>query len=128
MSKKETPFNQVGTKLVWSDDPKDATRLAEDAGKVKPPEASDELVKSRNWVAVFRIEKGGRGGKTVTVIDQLPKQEIFLRDLCKELKSKCGVGGTYSLAGKEGLIEIQGDKRDAIKAIFDKKGFRYKGM
>lgn len=84
--------------------------------------------KQPNWVAVFRIEKSGRGGKTVTVIDQLPKEEIFLRELCKELKNKCGSGGTYSMAGKEGLIEIQGDKREAIKAIFEKKQYRYKGM
>jgi translation initiation factor 1 len=116
------------TKLVWSDDPKDKARLEADNGKAKPVEASNEHIKSFNWVAVFRIEKGGRGGKTVTVIDQLPKQEIFLRDLYKELKAKCGVGGTYSTEGKEGLIEIQGDKRDAIKAIFTKKGFKFKGM
>ena len=116
------------SKLVWSDDPKDKQKLEEAAGKSKPAQASEDLIKSRNWVAVFRIEKGGRGGKTVTVIDCLPKQEIFLKELCKELKSKCGVGGTYSMSGKEGLLEIQGDKRDAIKAIFDKKGFKYKGM
>ncbi len=118
------------SKLVWSDDPKDKARIKAEteAEKGKAPEASTDFVKSFNWVAVFRIEKGGRGGKTVTVIDQLPKQEIFLRDLCKELKAKCGTGGTYSLEGKEGLIEIQGDKRDAIKAIFSKKGFKFKGM
>lgn len=121
------------TKLVWSDDPKDKQKLEEASGKARPaeakaPQASEDMIKSRNWVAVFRIEKGGRGGKTVTVIDQLPKQEVFLKELCKELKSKCGVGGTYSMDGKEGLVEIQGDKRDQIKAIFDKKGFKYKGM
>ncbi len=99
-------------KLVWSDDPKDKAKI----GAVeKPAQASEDFVKSRNWVAVFRIEKGGRGGKTVTVIDQLPKHEAFLEQLCKELKSKCGSGGKYSMEGKEGLIEIQGDKRDAIK-------------
>ena len=81
-----------------------------------------------NFVAIFRIEKNGRGGKTVTVIDNLPKQEVFLRDLTKELKTKCGTGGTYSTEGREGLIEIQGDKRVQIKAIFDKLGYKYKGM
>lgn len=117
------------SKLVWSDDPKDKEKIAADRlAEKKGVEADDSFVKSRNWVAVFRIEKSGRGGKTVTVIDQLPKQEIFLRDLCKELKNKCGSGGTYSLEGKEGLIEIQGDKRDAIKALFEKKGFKFKGM
>lgn len=112
-------------KLVWSDDPKDKATIG---AKEKPAQASEDFVKSRNWVAVFRIEKGGRGGKIVTVIDQLPKQEAFLESLCKELKSKCGSGGKYSMEHKEGLIEIQGDKRDAIKAIFEKKGFKFKGM
>ncbi len=116
------------SKLVWSDDPKDREKLEEALGKKKPEQASESFVKSNNWVAIFRIEKSGRGGKTVTVIDNLPKQEIFLKELCKELKNKCGVGGTYLMDGKEGLIEIQGDKRDQIKAIFDKKGFKYKGM
>jgi translation initiation factor 1 len=77
---------------------------------------------------VFRIEKNGRGGKVVTVIDQLPKNELFLKALTKELKSKCGSGGTYHMEGKEGLVEIQGDKRVQIKELFDKKGFKYKGM
>ena len=80
------------------------------------------------FVAIFRLEKNGRGGKTVTVIDNLPKTEIFLKELCRELKTRCGVGGTYSLEGREGLIEIQGDKRVSIKAIFDSKGYKYKGM
>ncbi|PIS11444.1 MAG: hypothetical protein COT73_03920 [Bdellovibrio sp. CG10_big_fil_rev_8_21_14_0_10_47_8] len=116
------------SRLVWSDDPKDqkCPRCHEFKKNCQCEPIS--TVKSTNWVAVFRLEKNGRGGKTVTVIDQLPKQEIFLRDLCKELKTKCGVGGTYSTEGKEGLIEIQGDKRIQIKTIFDKKGYKYKGM
>lgn len=85
-------------------------------------------MKSFNWVAIFRIEKSGRGGKTVTVIDGLPKQEIFLRDLCKELKNRCGSGGTYLLEKKDGIIEIQGDKREQIKALFTVKGYKFKGM
>ncbi len=115
------------TKLVWSDDPKDKQKMAEADGKAKPASDTNGL-KSNNFVAVFRIEKSGRGGKTVTVIDMLPKVETFLKDLTKELKSKCGTGGTYLMDGKEGIIEIQGDKRDAIKALFEKKGFKFKGM
>jgi translation initiation factor 1 len=114
--------------LVWSDDPKDkcpTCHQLKSQCKCKPKE---EPLKEYKFVAVFRLEKNGRGGKTVTVIDQLPKQEIFLKDLTKELKNKCGSGGTYSLAGKEGQIEIQGDKRVQIKAIFEQKGIKYKGM
>jgi translation initiation factor 1 len=74
------------------------------------------------------LEKNARGGKTVTVVDGLPKIELYLKDLSKELKSKCGTGGTYSMDGKDGLIEIQGDKREQIKRIFEQKGIKYKGM
>ncbi len=116
------------TKLVWSDDPKDKDLVEHKSNKKKPVEPGASLVVGGDWTAVFRIEKGGRGGKTVTVIDRLPKHETFLRDLCKELKSKVGSGGTYSIDGEGGTIEIQGDKRLAIKTIFDKKGYRYKGM
>lgn len=83
---------------------------------------------SRNFTAIFRLEKNARGGKIVTVVDGLPKIEAYLKDLSKELKTKCGVGGTYSVSGKEGLIEIQGDKREQIKKIFEQKGIKYKGM
>ncbi|MFN7454973.1 MAG: translation initiation factor [Pseudobdellovibrionaceae bacterium] len=116
------------SKLVWSDDPRD--KKCEKCGEFMKNCECEAIVhvKSNNWVAVFRIEKGGRGGKTVTVIDQLPKNELFLKDLCKELKSKCGVGGTYSMEGQFGLIEIQGDKRVQIKSIFEKKSYKYKGM
>jgi translation initiation factor 1 len=115
-------------KLVWTDDPRDQQRLADENSKPRVQEDSGEFVQSTKWTAVFRIEKGGRGGKTVTVIDQLPRQGDFLEKLCKELKSKCGSGGKYEFGPNGGRIEIQGDKRDMIKAIFDKKGIRYKGM
>ncbi|MGE3261672.1 MAG: stress response translation initiation inhibitor YciH [Bacteriovoracia bacterium] len=88
---------------------------------------AEQPLSSHKFVAVLRIEKQGRGGKTVTVIDQLPKQELFLKELTTELKKKCGAGGTYSLEGKEGLIEIQGEKREQIRALLEKKGFKVKG-
>jgi translation initiation factor 1 len=123
----EMQDDKKNTKLVWSDDPKDKNKV--DDGKKKKPETGPiELVSSSQFVAVFRIEKSGRGGKTVTVIDQLPRHETFLSTLCKELKAKCGSGGTSAINNGVGYIEIQGDKRDLIKAIFDKKGYRYKGM
>jgi translation initiation factor 1 len=118
----------MSNNLVWSDDPKDKCLKC---GRLKNEcqcKTAESPLKEYKFVAIFRLEKKGRGGKTVTVIDNLPKQELFLKDLTKELKAKCGSGGTYSTEGKEGLIEIQGDKRQQVKAIFDKRGYKYKGM
>ena len=60
----------------------------------------------------------------MTAIDGLPKINFFLRDLTKELKNACGSGGTFSLDGKEGRIEIQGDKRTEVARILTEAGFR----
>ena len=116
------------SKLVYSTDPK----LNEKCPKCR--ELKSECVcapevdaKGAKFVAVLRIEKQGRGGKTVTVIDRLPKQELFLRNLCTLLKKKCGAGGTYLTSGAEGVIEIQGDKRDVVRATLLKEGIRSKG-
>lgn len=116
------------TRLVYSTDPKEnqaCPKCKELKAECRcPPEVE---VKNYKFVAILRISKSGRAGKTVTVIDQLPKQEIFLRELCSELKKKCGSGGTYLLDGKEGVIEIQGDKRETIREFLAKKGITTKG-
>lgn len=76
---------------------------------------------------VLRIEKAHRGGKTVTVIDRLPARENWLKDLAKTLKAACGTGGTYFMEGGTGRIEIQGDKREPLRALLAKQGIRVKG-
>jgi translation initiation factor 1 len=74
-------------------------------------------------VAILRVEKAGRGGKTVTVVDGLPRNVAFLRDLCSDLKRACGTGGTVT----DGAVELQGDLRDRIREFLLKKGFGVKG-
>ena len=74
-------------------------------------------------VAKLRMEKGGRGGKIVTVVDGLPKNDAFLRELCGELKRACGTGG----AVKEGTIELQGELRERLRELLAKKGYVVKG-
>jgi translation initiation factor 1 len=77
--------------------------------------------------ANLRIEKKGRGGKTVTVVAKLPKNLTYLKNLTALLKKKCGAGGTFLVTSSEGLIEIQGDKKEAIKAALEKEGITVKG-
>ena len=68
-------------------------------------------------VTRVRREKGGRGGKTVTVLYGLPGSSDESTQLFKELKKLCGCGGTF----KQGRIEIQGDHRDKILQILRDK-------
>ncbi len=70
----------------------------------------------------IRLEKNGRGGKTVTVMFELPVNEAYFKDLEKKLKALCGTGGSY----KNNMIEIQGDHREKIKAFLEKLGFKVK--
>ena len=47
-------------------------------------------------VAKLRMEKKGRGGKTVTVVYDLPNNATFLKELSQELKRACGTGGAVA--------------------------------
>ena len=84
--------------------------------------AASESVPDR-IVAKRRMEKKGRGGKTVTVVYDLPRNAAFLKELCSELKKTCGTGGAVD----DGAIELQGDLRDRVREVLTKKGFRVKG-
>jgi len=74
-------------------------------------------------VAKLRMEKKGRAGKTVTVVDGLPSNAAFLKNLCSELKRACGTGGAVA----DAAIELQGDLRDRVRDVLEKKGYLVKG-
>ena len=74
-------------------------------------------------VAKLRMEKKGRGGKTVTVVYGLPNNADFLKNLCGELKRTCGCGGATTEDG----VELQGELRERVRAFLEKKGFVVKG-
>lgn len=72
-------------------------------------------------VRVGRQTKG-RKGKGVTIVSGVPLDSAGLEALAKELKKRCGSGGTV----KEGLLEIQGDHRDLVVEELQKRGWRVK--
>lgn len=70
----------------------------------------------------IRREVKGHGGKTVTTISGLALPEAGLKTLATELKRQCGTGGTV----KDGIILIQGDHRNALVTLLEKKGYKVK--
>jgi translation initiation factor 1 len=89
--------------------------------------AAADAVDTSTITAALRMEKVGRSGKEVTVIDRLPKSQPYLRKLAQDLKKDCGAGGTYRVNRLCGVIEIQGDKREEIRAHFATAGIACKG-
>lgn len=72
-------------------------------------------------LARLRLER--RCGKAVTVVAGLVLAEAELKGLLRELKARCGAGGTV----KESELEIQGDQREAVRQVLAAKGFAFKG-
>jgi len=82
---------------------------------VKPTVPRDGVVR------LFR-DRGGRNGKTVTVIHGLPERGAALEARASELKRLCGAGGTL----KEGVVEMQGDHRDRLAERLRALGYTVK--
>ena len=90
--------------------------------KCSSKRSPDESVPGR-IVAKLRMEKKGRGGKTVTVVYGLPNNAAFLKELSHELKRACGTGGAVA----DDSIELQGDLRDRVREYLARKGWQVKG-
>lgn len=74
-------------------------------------------------VARLRIEKAKRRGKTVTVVESLPRNKAFLKELAGELKRALATGGK----AVDDRIEIQGDHRERLRELLKAKGWVVKG-
>jgi translation initiation factor 1 len=68
--------------------------------------------------AVVRMERKGRGGKEVTVVDKLGLRPAELESWCRDLKQALGCGGAVD--GE--LIVLQGDLRSRLPAVLTGKG------
>jgi translation initiation factor 1 len=92
-----------------------------ETGRIKE-EKSVTTMPQGDGIVRIRRETAGRNGKGVTTVTGVLLDEAKLKDLAKALKVICGVGGSL----KEGVIEIQGDQRDKLKAELEKRGFTVK--
>ena len=70
----------------------------------------------------IQATRSGRKGKTVTVITGFQHNNEALNKLLKQLKAKCGTGGTV----KENSLEIQGEHKQKLLEILTKLGYKAK--
>jgi translation initiation factor 1 len=80
-----------------------------------------QSVKQDGTIRISR-DRRRRRGKTVTVVEGVPGSASAVEALAGTLKRLCGSGGTV----KDGVIEIQGDHREAVAAKLNELGYRTK--
>ncbi len=90
-------------------------------GRIKE-EKSEPVREQGDGIVRIQRQTKGRKGKGVCLITGVDGTDSELKLLAAELKKICGCGGSL----KDGIIEIQGDKRDVIKALLEKKGHKVK--
>ena len=102
-------------RIVWSSEHGDrrGKRERPRSGGARPSDPADGVVRVRR-------EKKGRGGTTVTTLSGVGGSDADRRELLRELKQRCGCGGT----ARDDLLELQGDRVDAVLEALAERGLR----
>jgi translation initiation factor 1 len=103
--------------------------IASGRGKIPhdAPDSGDESARKTGLGSMeilrLRIEKQGRAGKTVTVIEGLTREKRLMEEMTAGLRRTLSTGGTF----RERTIFLQGDQRVRLKPLLQEKGFTVKG-
>ncbi|MCY2687031.1 translation initiation factor [Salinimicrobium sp. TH3] len=112
MGKKKMGLEDLG--FVFSTDKDFEPDLHEDE--------KEETLKPKDQLLEAHYSSKGRAGKKVTVVKGFIGTDEDLTALGKDLKKKCGVGGSV----KNGEIIIQGEVRDKVMSYLSDMGYKVK--
>jgi translation initiation factor 1 len=84
-----------------------------------PEEESRETLPKEKQKLRVKLDTKQRAGKVVTLVDGFSGTNDDLEALGKQLKTKCGAGGS----AKDGFIIIQGDYKDKVVAWLKDWGY-----
>ena len=93
-----------------------------DLRKPQPVAPRGISLPSTQQTAIIQRTSKGRGGKVVTLVQNLHLSPDDHKAMMKHLKQTCGTGGTI----KDGVIEIQGDHREKIAGVLQHLGYKTK--
>lgn len=110
-------MSEEKSRLVYSTD-KAIPRKENSAVKAPQPTAHPSAQ------VYVRLDRKGRRGKSVTLIEGLQIPARNREDLLRQLKTRLGTGGT----DRDGILEIQGDQRDAIMPLLQDMGYKPKSV
>lgn len=102
------------TGVVYSTDPQFQYSESGESEKVTLPPQQQQLK--------VMLDKKARAGKQVTLVAGFQGTDEDLTDLTKQLKAKCGTGGSC----KDGEILIQGDVREKVMQWLLAAGYKAK--
>ncbi len=85
-------------------------------------EAPQVTIQPSQQKIYVRLDRKGRGGKSVTLIEGLLMPAKDGEALLKQLKTRLGTGGTI----RNNVFEIQGDRRDAVIEMLQSMGHKPK--
>ena len=89
--------------------------------KQEEENSAQETVSANQQTLYVALERF-KGGKVATIVSNFVGSENDLEALGKQLKNKCGSGGTV----KDGIILIQGEQREKIIALLTSLGYKTK--
>ena len=93
-----------------------------DKGRIHPDKQKENPAPKGDGIVRVGRETKGRKGTGMTVITGVPLHPEGLKALARQLKQKCGTGGTV----KGSAIEIQGDHRDLLIIELQSMGYTAK--